>query len=396
MKRSDRNYSPTDIIDLLHTRPSTREFSERVADLALSPSLTNKILAHLDIGISSRPTTIPAVSLSETDEKELALEVLITRHRFTELIVGDRGFRQAALTVIQNIYLFRNRKIFFGCDFTSTELERQEALLLLSGPGKHVALSKTFQHLIIARIWNRITGGHVNISTSSLAFETLHAQVEKLNTLRNVYILLSTGLVHALARKTSRVYRQSLPYEDAVQVGCFGIARAAYRYHPSCGVRFSTYAANWVRKEIQRQALAGRLVRISSNIVEQYAQALKTEDKATIGKLSPVIGDAPALSTLTEYRSADVTEQSMKATPADIVEDRQMVELLHDLVDTVLQEKSSDIIKRRFGLPPYLKEQSVIEISRVYSVSRSSIYQLEQRALKTIADHLRKHSLNPA
>ena len=389
MKKSDRCTTSNNIIDLLHTRPSNTSFSYRVTDLGLSRSLNEKIHGHLDTSLPSRPET-PAAVLSEENEKELALEVLLARHRFTELIFSTRSFRQAALTIIQNIYLFRNRRIFFSSDLSSTELERQEALRLLSAPRKSVPLARTFQHLIIARVWNRINGCRRDGSTADQAFERLHEQVEKLNTLRNIYMILSTGLVHTLARKTSRIYRQSLPYEDAVQAGCFGIARAAYRYHPSCGVRFSTYAANWIKKEIQRQGLACRLVRVSSNIVEKYSEAVRTGNIPALEKLSAVIGDAPAFSALNA-----VPEGSLKVTPADIAEKRQMTALLHHLVDTALPVKSSDVIKRRFGLPPYFSEQSIIEISRVYGVSRSSIYQLEQRAKKVLADRLQQCTMCP-
>lgn len=107
------------------------------------------------------------------------------------------------------------------------------------------------------------------------SFLQLHSIVENLNTLRNIYVLFSSRLITKLAGSISSVYRQSLPYEDTVQVGSFGIARAAYRYHPSCGIRFSTYAAGWFYKEVQRQALSSRLVRISSNMVERYSQVNK-------------------------------------------------------------------------------------------------------------------------
>ena len=70
--------------------------------------------------------------LTEADEKELATEMLLARHKFTTLVFENRTFRQAAITVIQNIYLFRRRKIFFGTFDTPAEQERQEALLLFS------------------------------------------------------------------------------------------------------------------------------------------------------------------------------------------------------------------------------------------------------------------------
>jgi Sigma-70 region 2 len=200
--------------------------------------------------------------LSLNDERELATEVLCYRHLFTEQLLGSPKFRRAALTVIQNIYLFNNRKIFFGTTTASTENERQEALLLFSGAPCRTSLplAKTFQHLIIARVWNRIIS-QSSTEVNDQHFIALHDVVERLNTLRNIYMLLTAGLVRKLAATTNTLYKESVTYEDAVQIGWVGIARAAYRYHQSCGVRFSTFAANWVYREIQRQALSGRLIR---------------------------------------------------------------------------------------------------------------------------------------
>lgn len=95
------------------------------------------------------------------------------------------------------------------------------------------------------------------------SFADLTNVVEKLNTLRNIYMLLTTNLVKKLTFRINKLYSNSIATEDACQIGSFGVARAAYRYHPSVGVRFSTYASHWIKKEIQRQALEGRLIRIS-------------------------------------------------------------------------------------------------------------------------------------
>ncbi|WP_228857221.1 sigma factor-like helix-turn-helix DNA-binding protein [Desulfomarina profundi] len=60
-------------------------------------------------------------------------------------------------------------------------------------------------------------------------------------------------------------------------------------------------------------------------------------------------------------------------------------------IDKTLNEKSGDILKRRYGLPPYQnREQSVMKISKIYGVTRGAIYQLEQTALKKLSACLDK------
>ncbi len=394
-----RSRTSPEVIDLLPAAPSNTPFTARVQALALSPNLEEKIW-NQDNGLTDSTYRHQNTGiLSADDEKELAGEVLRHRHRFTERLLGSPKFRQAALTVIQNIYLFRNRKIFFGTTTASAETERQEALLLFSAsPARtSVPLAKTFQHLIVARVWSRIIGQSTEFDFADHHYSALLEVVEKLNTLRNIYVLLTTGLVKKLAAQTNPLYKQSIAYDDAVQIGTIGIARAAYRYHPSYGVRFSTFAAHWVFREIQRQALDGRLMRISSNTVEGYTKATKDEDAENLKKFRNIIEFASAVdhNLCEEYATLTLSELSSQLpSPAGAFENAQLQHILLQTIDIVLSKKTGDIIKRRFGLPPYQgKEQSILSISEEYQVTRSSIYQLEQAALKKLHLHLREQLL---
>ncbi len=380
----------TVIIDLLRTTPSLVCFSERVLELELSSGLEKKILeSQSPLANYNRSSARPYPALSRQDEKELATEMLLYRHTFTELTFQTRDFRQAALTVIQNIYLFSNRKIFFNSTASSSEKERQEALLIFSQPSSRATLPlvNTFQHLIIARVWNRIltTTRQTPETKNDKFFRELHSVVERLNTLRNIYMLLTSGLVRKLVKNINAIYKESITYEDAVQIGSFGIARAAYRYHQSCGVRFTTYASNWVFKEIQRQALQGRLIKISSNTVEKYSRAAKERNREKLQKFATELTCRTALQSSCEVlppRKDILSSRSL----SENLEAKELQRDLLQAIDQNLSAKSGDVIKRRYGLPPYGgQEQSVIDISALYGVTRGSIYQLEQTALKKLA-----------
>jgi len=397
----NRSRTPSEMIDLLAATPSTVPFSFRVQALGLSPNLEKKILQQKDRLLGSTHHQRKTAVLTANDENELATEVLRYRHLFTERLLHSPRFRQAVLTVIQNIYLFSNRRIFFSTTAVSTENERQEALLLFSTipVPTSIPLVKTFQHLIIARIWNRIISQSTAPEFADQHFSSLLEVVEKLNTIRNIYVLLTTGLVKKLAIKTNPLYKQSVTYDDAMQIGAIGIARAAYRYHPSSGVRFSTFAAHWVSREIQRQALDGRLIRISSSTVESYARATREEDSKNLRKFASIIESATSInqSLYGDYATLTLSELlSNVPSPVSAFEANQLRHILLQTIDQVLSKKKADIIKRRFGLPPYQgKEQSALSISEVYKVTRSSIYQLEQIALKKLHLHLRERLSEP-
>ena len=52
------------------------------------------------------------------------------------------------------------------------------------------------------------------------------------------------GLVHSAAQ----AYRgRGVPYDDLVQEGTIGLMQAIQRFDPARGVKFSTYAAWWIR-----------------------------------------------------------------------------------------------------------------------------------------------------
>lgn len=378
------------IIDLLKTPVSRQSFVERLQALSLCSQIENKVL-RVNSALNTNRIPDKGLHLTVDDEKELATEVLLLRHQFTERVFENRMFRQAALTVIQNIYLFKQRKIFFSSTGLSTEEERQEALLLFSGSPEErtIPLARTFQHLILARVWDRICGKADAAFLQGQAFIELLAVVERLNTLRNIYMLLTTGLVQKLTRRISDIYKQSVTMEDAHQIGSFGIARAAYRYHPSCGVRFSTYAAKWIMKEIQRQALSGRLIRISSDLVEKVARAKRANTMGQECSAYRSLATATAQLTLQPGELQHHGNATIVAGPTEELEQKELQGLLLKAIDTVLSKKSGDVIKRRYGLGDYLgREQSIVEIGRAYGVTRGSIYQLEHSAMQKLRKHL--------
>jgi RNA polymerase sigma factor (sigma-70 family) len=200
------------------------------------------------------------------------------------------------------------------------------------------------------------------------------------------------GLVRKLAARINAIYKESVTFEDAVQIGCFGVARASYRYHPSSRVRFSTFSANWVFKEIQRQSLEGRLIRLSSNTVERYSRAVQNQDTENLIKFLTCIKDKTPIDEASslENCSSYISGQNLDYFPlAGNFESREIHAILLRAIDEQLSTKSSDIIKRRYGFPPYRgKEQSIIAISKIYEVTRGSIYQLEKKALKKLVCHL--------
>ena len=74
-------------------------------------------------------------------------------------------------------------------------------------------------------------------------------------------------IAHCEARKLAGPFMDE---EDLVQEGYIGLLRAAKRFDPDKGIRFSTYARWWVRAQMTRAIdHTGRPVRLPGCAVEQ-------------------------------------------------------------------------------------------------------------------------------
>jgi RNA polymerase primary sigma factor len=93
---------------------------------------------------------------------------------------------------------------------------------------------------------------------------------------RDELVTANLRLVHALAQR----YRdRGVPLEDLVQEGSVGLVRAAEKFDHRRGLRFSTYAAWWIRRSIMDALTNARPVRIPPAGQRQLAAVLRTEDE---------------------------------------------------------------------------------------------------------------------
>ena len=103
-------------------------------------------------------------------------------------------------------------------------------------------------------------------------------------------------LVVSVAR---RFAASGLPFSDLVQEGNLGLLRAAQKYDPDRGYRFSTYATWWIRQAISRYiADHARTIRIPAHMVDTLSRlgrarrrmAQATGEEPTLEQLACAIG----------------------------------------------------------------------------------------------------------
>ncbi len=70
---------------------------------------------------------------------------------------------------------------------------------------------------------------------------------------------------------------RGLPFLDLIQEGNLGLMKAAEKFEPDRGFKFSTYATWWIRQSITRAiADQGRTIRIPVHLVESINRVKKT------------------------------------------------------------------------------------------------------------------------
>jgi RNA polymerase sigma factor (sigma-70 family) len=218
---------------------------------------------------------------------------------------------------------------------------------------------------------------------------------------RNGLILSNTRLAALLARKSRT--SASLDVDDLFQEATLGLLRAAEKFDPSLGFKFSTYATWWVRQAVARAAAdKSRTVRIPVHVVEKVNQIAaierrhRKEGRLTIpsdGQIAAETGWSP--SEVAQYRQAEILPMQLdsdfdiedRAVPS--VEDQAIafIEILElkDMLKTHLSEREIDVLTRRLGL--FGRPQETLDAIGVrYVLTRERIRQIENHALKKLHD----------
>ena len=222
----------------------------------------------------------------------------------------------------------------------------------------------------------------------------------------------------------TRFRNYGLPMGDLVQEGAVGLMQAAARFEPERDVRFSTYAAWWIRSAMQdyilrnwsvvrtgttaaQKALFFNLRRLRAKIDDGSGRPLTDSGRAFIaGELSVGVDDVAAM----EMRLSG-SDQSLNAaiSPAgedewqDFLSDQrpspeEAVTLAHDnrtrsiwLAQALaeLSEREQTIIKER-----RLRDdgRTLEELGRELGISKERVRQIEHRALEKLKSSLMQRS----
>jgi RNA polymerase sporulation-specific sigma factor len=163
--------------------------------------------------------------------------------------------------------------------------------------------------------------------------------------------------VRLVAHVVKRFSGQKTSIEDLISIGTIGLIKAIDSYTADKGTKLATFAARCIENEVLMHLRSGKK---SKNDVSLH-EPLGTDGEGN-----------------------EVTLMDIVSTPAEAIADEVHAHEEHARVHAhlaALDAREQTVIRGRFALPPFVREQTQRDLALQLGISRSYVSRIEKRAL---------------